>query len=199
MGGERCCARVSQHTILTINAGSSSIKFSDYVAAAAFPDETPIGCFDAAFHRRHPWVNDAFALPGHLYEDGVRRDGSHGLSDQYVMGELDHLAPEPEAAQAIDAVVFRIRREIGAMAALLGGADVVVFCGGIGEQARSIRARVCDGMDWLGLSLDPKRNAENARDLAKITGRVRIKVILTDEERLIAQAVNDALTLDAAG
>lgn len=93
----------------------------------------------------------------------------------------------PEARMAIDYYVFRIRRELGAMAAVLGGLDALVFCGGVGENAAEIRARVVDGMAFLGLSLDSKANEENAREIG--AGEVRILVIPTDEERVLARAV----------
>ena len=98
---------------------------------------------------------------------------------------------DPNAAQAVDYYVFRIRRELGAMAAVLGGLDAVVFCGGIGENAAPIRARVIEGMGFLGLTLDAAANAANATDIG--TGSTEILVIRTDEERVIARAVARAL------
>ena len=77
----------------------------------------------------------------------------------------------PEAAQAIDYFCFRIRREIGAMATTLGGLDALVFCGGIGENSATIRARILDGLAFLGLP-----------------DRVPCHVIPTDEEMVIARA-----------
>jgi acetate kinase len=61
---------------------------------AAFPDAVQIACFDTAFHRAHPWVNDTFALPREWYDKGVRRYGFHGLSYEYVSGEIARIAPE---------------------------------------------------------------------------------------------------------
>jgi acetate kinase len=77
------------------------------------------------------------------------------------------------------------------MAAVLGGLDALVFCGGVGENAAEIRARVVDGMAFLGLSLDSKANEENAREIG--AGEVRILVIPTDEERVLARAVASEL------
>ena len=254
-------------------------------AREAFPDAIQVGCFDTAFHRGHPWVNDTFGLPREYYDKGVRRYGFHGLSYQYITSVLVRDEPElvdgrvvvahlgngasmcairdehsvastmgfsaldglpmgtrcgqldpgvmlylmeaegmsaaeistmlyresglkglsgmtndmrvlqasdaEEARQAIDYYVFRIRREIGAMAAVLGGIDGLVFCGGIGENSAPIRSRVCAGMEWLGIDIDEGLNGENARDIG--TGSVRVKVIPTDEERVIARAVSAAL------
>lgn len=91
----------------------------------------------------------------------------------------------PEAQEAIDYYTFRIRHEIGARAADLGGIDALVFCGGIGENAPEIRARVVDPMGWLGLSLDPKANEKGSVDIG--TGPVPVMVIPTDEEAVIAR------------
>nr|WP_237072726.1 acetate/propionate family kinase [Pseudaestuariivita rosea] len=256
-----------------------------HAAILAFPQAVQIGCFDTAFHRGHPFVNDTFALPRRYYEKGVRRYGFHGLSYDFVSGEVARLYPDladgrvviahlgngasmcavkagrsmgstmgfsaldglpmgtrcgqldpgvmlymmdqegmdadqistmlykesglkgmsgvshdmrdlegsddPAAAQAIDYFVFRIRRELGAMAAVLGGLDALVFCGGIGENARNIRARVCDGMEWLGLSVDDAANQDNAPEIQ--AGPTRVLVIPTDEERVIARAVADVI------
>ncbi|MHC0053458.1 acetate/propionate family kinase [Actibacterium sp. D379-3] len=97
----------------------------------------------------------------------------------------------PEAAQAVSYYVSRIRHEIGGMAADLGGLDALVFTGGVGENAAEIRARVCDGMGWLGLSLDAKANAGGTVEIG--SGAVRVLVIPTDEERVIARTVHSAL------
>jgi len=120
-----------------------------------------------------------------------RESGLKGLSGlSHDMRTLE-AAGTPEAAQAIDYFVFRIRREIGAMTAILGGLDALVFCGGIGENSAMIRARLCEGMDWLGLTLDAAANEARAPEIGH--GRVRVLVIPTDEERVIARAVNAAL------
>jgi acetate kinase len=99
---------------------------------------------------------------------------------------------DPRAGEAIDYYVFRLRRELGAMAAVLGGLDGVVFTGGIGENAAEIRARAIDGMEFLGLSLDAAANATNGPVIS--TGPTRVLVIPTDEERVIARAVAAALS-----
>lgn len=254
-------------------------------ARAAFPDAVQLGCFDTAFHRGHPWVNDTFALPRNFYDEGVRRYGFHGLSYDYITGVIARDEPElhkkrmviahlgngasmcavregksvgstmgfsaldglpmgtrcgqidpgvvlyliqqsgiapddvmkmlyqqsgllglsaetsdmrdllasdrPEAGQAIDYYVFRARREIGALTAVLGGIDALVFCGGIGENAALIRQRIVEGLEYLGISIDPALNQQNARDIN--SGPTRVMVIPTDEERIIARAVNSAM------
>ena len=94
---------------------------------------------------------------------------------------------DPQAAEAIDYYVFRIRRELGAMAAILGGLDALVFCGGVGEHAAPIRARVLEGMEFLGLQLDTEANLAGGPCISR--GAAQALVIHTDEERVIARAV----------
>lgn len=252
-------------------------------AMAAFPTARQVGCFDTAFHRGQPFVNDAFALPHAFYEAGVRRYGFHGLSYEYVghrleddfpalaagkvvvahlgngasmcamnagrsvassmgfsvldglpmgtrCGQLDpgvviwlmrergmdadavtdllyrrsgllglsgishdmrelQASTDPWAARAIDYFVFRLRRELGGLAAALCGLDTLVFCGGIGEHAAGIRQRVCDGFGWLGLALDTEANRRGAETISATGSAVTVLRIRTDEEQMIARHV----------
>jgi acetate kinase len=250
-------------------------------ARAAFPRTPQVACFDTAFHRGHPFVNDVFALPRGLYDEGVRRYGFHGLSYEYIAGRLAEIAPfrdsgrvvvchlgsgvsmcalsdgksiastmsftaldglpmgtrpgqldpgvllylmdekgmdanaisdllykqsglkglsgisndmreleasdDPRAKEAIDYFVARVRREIGAFAADLGGLDGIVFTAGIGENSRRIRAAVLEGMGWLGVELDPARNDRNADVISSDRSSVRVFVVPTNEELMIAR------------
>jgi len=77
-------------------------NLSGVVAAQlAFPNALQIACFDTAFHRRHPWVNDTYALPREFYDMGIRRYGFHGLSYEYVTGRLHEIAPAAAAERLI--------------------------------------------------------------------------------------------------
>ncbi len=253
-------------------------------AFAAFPDAVQVACFDTAFHRGHPWVNDTFALPRRFYDEGVRRYGFHGLSYDFITGKLaeDHpqiakgrvivahlgngaslcalregrsvgstmgfsaldgmpmgtrsgqldpgvilhlldrgmsaeeitsllykesgllglsglshdmrtvLASDvKDAAEAIDYYTFRLNREIGGLAAVLGGLDALVFTGGVGENSPEIRARGVENLAFLGITVDPERNAQNGTRIE--AGPVPILVLPTDEERIIARATVAAL------
>jgi acetate kinase len=250
-------------------------------AHVAFPEALQVACFDTAFHRAHPWVNDTYALPREFYEQGIRRYGFHGLSYEYVTERLRQVAPmhaagrvvvthlgngasmcairdgrsvgssmgftaldglpmgtrcgqldpgvvlylmdekgmttreiedllyrrsglkglsglsqdmreleaagTPEAQQAIDYFVSRTRRELGAMAAILSGLDALVFCGGIGENAWRIREQICRGFEWLGIELDEARNRAGEMTVSAERSPVRVLVIRTDEEMMIAR------------
>ena len=254
-----------------------------------------VACFDTAFHRAHPFVNDTFALPRRFYDEGVRRYGFHGLSYEYITLRLREIAPlhaagrvvvahlgngasmcairdgqsvassmgftaldglpmgtrcgqldpgvvlylmqekrmtaeqisdllyrefglkglsgisadmreleasdRPEAAQAIDYFVFRVRRELGGLAAVLNGLDAMVFCGGIGEHAWRVRERVLEGMEWLGIDLDRDANRAAGGDrpavISSERSRSRVFVIPTDEEAMIARHTAAAIGVAA--
>ncbi len=102
------------------------------------------------------------------------------------MRELE-AAGTPQAMQAIDYFVYRIRRELGSMAVVLSGLDAVVFCGGIGENAWRIRERICSGFEWLGVELDEARNQAGETVISSDRSRARVFVIKTDEEMTIAR------------
>jgi len=84
---------------------------------------------------------------------------------------------------------------IGSFAAVLGGLDTLVFAGGIGEHAPSVRARICAGLGFLGITLEEERNGTNQGVISAATSRVSIRVIRTDEERMIAKTVCRVLGL----
>jgi acetate kinase len=255
-------------------------------ALHAFPGAVQVACFDTAFHRSHPFVADAFALPRHLYNEGIRRYGFHGLSYEFIARRLRTLAPvlatgrvivahlgngasmcamrdgksfastmgftaldglpmgtrcgqlDPGVvlylmsekgmnAQAIsdllykasglkglsgishdmreleasdsqsanDAITYfvaRIRREIGGLAAAIGGLDAIVFTGGIGENSVRIREAVLSDMHWLGVDLDRNANNMGAQVISAAESNVAVFVIKTDEERMIAEHTAEA-------
>jgi acetate kinase len=99
------------------------------------------------------------------------------------------------AAEAIELFCYQVKKWIGAFAAALGGLDTLVFAAGIGENAPLIRKRICDGLGFLGIELDPKRNAKNAPVISRDDGRVKVRVIPTDEELMIARSVARVLGL----
>lgn len=112
----------------------------------------------------------------------------------------DLLALEASDARAADAVAlfcYQARRGIGSFAAALGGLESLVFTGGIGENAPTVRRRICDGLDFLGIVLADARNARNAARISTPSSRVTVRVIPTDEQLTIARSVVRVLGLGA--
>ena len=92
------------------------------------------------------------------------------------------------ARLAIEAFCYRVRKYIGSYLAAMNGADVLIFTGGIGENAAQIRARICAGLDNLGIAVDPAANAREGRDARQIgSSKIPVWVIPTEEELLIAR------------
>jgi acetate kinase len=122
-----------------------------------------------------------------------KRSGLLGLSG--VSNDMRQLeaSENPQAGEAIEYFVYRIVRETGALAAALGGIDGLVFTAGIGENVRAIRARVCQGLAWLGLVYDPQANDRNGPRISAPTSAVEVWVIPTDEARMIAMHTIRAL------
>jgi acetate kinase len=260
-----------------------------------FPDLPQVACFDTAFHHDLPRVARLLPIPRRYEVQGVRRYGFHGLSYEFLMGELarlvgtktaqgrvilahlgngaslaavhygksvdtsmsftptaglpmstrsgdldpgllwylsrtekmsakqfnemvnfhsgllgisesssdmrdllEHETQDVRAAEAVALFCYQVRKWIGAFAAALGGLDTLVFAGGIGENAPAIRARICDGLGFLGIELDDTRNAANERAISSTASRVAVHMIRTDEELMIAKTVCQFLGLDLA-
>jgi acetate kinase len=255
-----------------------------------FPDTPQVACFDTAFHRGHEKVADCYAIPGSLYDEGVRRYGFHGLSYEYIVDKLREVAPEaadgrvviahlgsgasmcavsqgrsiestmgftaldglpmgtrpgqldpgvvlylltekgmdaaaaqdflyrncglkglsgvsndvrkllespePDAALALDHFVYRIGLHAGMLAASLGGLDTFVFTAGIGERSAVLRARIAERLAWLGAKLDPDANQAASPSISAPGSRVRLLVLPTNEELMIAR---HTLALMSAG
>lgn len=102
------------------------------------------------------------------------------------------------AAEAVALFCYQAKKLIGAYAAALGGLDTLVFAGGIGENAPVVRARICQGLEFLGLELDESRNAANEEVISSGASRVVVLVIRTNEERVIARSVCSVLGLGCA-
>ena len=105
---------------------------------------------------------------------------------------------EAKARLAVDYFVYRAAKEIGALAAVLGGIDGLVFTAGIGENSAEIRRRICESCAWLGIKLDAEANARNALRISVAESRVSVWVIPTNEELMIARHTGLLLGLVAA-
>ena len=255
--------------------------------ALVAPRVPQVACFDTAFHAGQPEIARRFALPRSLTDQGIVRYGFHGLSYEYVSGQLpgllgeaangrvvmahlgngaslcaidqgrsiattmgftaldglpmgtrcgaidpgvilyllqsEHmsaasiedllyrrsgllgmsgissdmrtlLASDSAAAQeAVDLYIYRIGREIGSLAAALGGLDALVFTGGIGEHAAPVRAGICRAAAWLGLEFDEAANQAGIPRISKPASRVSAWVVPTDENLMIARHTRDLL------
>jgi acetate kinase len=246
------------------------------------PKLPQVACFDTAFHHTQPKIASAFALPGSVTAQGVRRYGFHGLSYEYIAGALPEIlgsvpadgrvivahlgsgasmcamyrrqsmattmgfsaldglpmgsrcgsldpgvvlylieekgmtqqavsdllyhssgllgvsgvsddmrtllaSDNPLAADAVDLFVYRIGRELGSLAASLGGLDALVFTAGIGERAPEIRRRACEQAAWLGVELDNAANAAGATRITTPGSRTSAWVIPTNEDLMVAR------------
>ena len=108
---------------------------------------------------------------------------------------LDREGQDVRAAEAVALFCYQVKKWIGSFAAALGGLDTLVFAGGIGENAPPVRARVCAGLEFLGVELEEERNVANEGMISAAASRVAVRVIRTDEERMIAQTVCRVLGL----
>jgi len=250
------------------------------------PTLSQVACFDTAFHRTMPRVASLLPIPRRYEAAGVRRYGFHGLSYEFLMGELAclgdraatkgrvilahlgngaslaavrdgksidtsmgftptaglvmstrtgdldpglvsylarteqmsakrfqemvnhesgllgvsgtssdvrdlliHEASDVRAAEAVALFCYQAKKWIGSFAAALGGLDTLVFAGGIGENSPRIRARVCEGLSFLGIKLNESRNAKNAPLISADAGQVSVRVIPTNEELMIARSI----------
>jgi len=100
---------------------------------------------------------------------------------------LERREREPAAAQAVEMFCYQVRKHIGALAAVLGGLDTLVFTGGIGERAAPVRWEICEGLDHFGIRLDPQQNALHADTVSTPESRCVVRVIPTNEDLMIAR------------
>jgi acetate kinase len=121
---------------------------------------------------------------------------SETSSDMQLL--LEREADDVRAAEAVALFCYQVKKWIGGFAAALGGLDTLVFAGGIGENAPVIRARICDGLGFLGIELEQERNLANAAVISTEAGRVAARVMHTDEEWMIAKTVCRVLGLGLA-
>ncbi|MBW4050066.1 MAG: acetate/propionate family kinase [Proteobacteria bacterium] len=189
-------------SMAAVRDGKSVDTSMGFTPASGFPMSSRSGDLD-------PGLVSFLARTEHLSAAQFDRMVNHesgllGVSE--ISSDVrDLLAQEGADARAAEAVAlfcYQARKWIGAFAAVLGGIDTLVFAGGIGENAPLIRERICDGLGFLGIELDPQRNAKNAPVLSPDAARVKVRVMRTDEELMIARSVvrsRAALTSDPAG
>jgi acetate kinase len=104
---------------------------------------------------------------------------------------LDEEATNPQAAEAVALFCYQAKKFLGALSAVLAGLDTLVFTGGIGENAPPVRERICQGMEFIGIQLDPSRNRANAPIISHDDSRTTVRVMRTNEELMIARHTGD--------
>jgi acetate kinase len=132
-----------------------------------------------------------------FYEMVNHKSGLLGISETSsdMRDLLASEAADVRAAEAVALFCYQAKKWIGSFAAALGGLDTLVFAGGIGENAFPVRARICEGLSFLGIELDEGRNAQTAAVISAEKSRVHVRVIRTDEELMIARSVSRILKL----
>jgi acetate kinase len=129
--------------------------------------------------------------PSELGADLNKHSGLLGVSGSTddMRDLLDRAPRDADAAEAVDVFCYRAKKYVGAYAAVLGGLDTLVFTGGIGEHSPAVRERICAGLEFLGIRLDPTRNQANAGVISSPAGRVNVRVMETNEDLMIARHV----------
>ncbi|MBZ0167932.1 Acetate kinase [Candidatus Methylomirabilis lanthanidiphila] len=172
-------------SMCALEAGRSVASTMGFTAVEGLPMGTRSGSLDPGLML---YLMDVHKMDARAIEHLIYREsgllGVSGISSD--MRAL--LASEDARAKlAIDLFVYRIGRELGSLAAALGGLDAVVFTAGIGERAAPIRERVCRDAAWLGVDLDPEANAAGGPLISTPNARVAVWVIPTNEELMIAR------------
>jgi acetate kinase len=112
--------------------------------------------------------------------------GVSGISgDMKIL--LEKRKSEPHAAQAVAMFCYAVRKYVGAFAAVLAGLDTLVFTGGMGEHASPVREEICRGLEFLGVAIDDQLNRQNAPVISRKQSRCEVRVMATDEDRMIAR------------
>jgi acetate kinase len=106
---------------------------------------------------------------------------------------LERRKDEPSADLAIAMFCYQVRKHVGALTAVLGGLDTLVFTGGMGENAPQVRLGVCEGLQYLGVTLDPEKNSRNDGIISAPTGTCTVRVVHTNEDLVIARHTLNAV------
>jgi acetate kinase len=172
-------------SMCAMRAGRSVDSTMGFTALDGLPMGTRCGALDpgVVLHLIRAYRMDADAIEAMLYHDcGLK--GVSGISNDM----RDLLASDdPRAAQAVELFVWHIAKQLGALAAVLGGLDAFVFTAGIGERSPAIRKRVCARAGWLGIELDDAANEAGGPRISSAGSKVTVFAIPTDEEQMIAR------------
>lgn len=172
-------------SLCAIHGGNSVASTMGFTAVDGLPMGTRSGNLDpgVVLYLMDELKMDARAIEKLLYQQSGLLGVSGVSSDMRTLLGSD----EPRAQFAVELFVYRIGRELGSLAAALGGLDALVFTAGIGEHAVPIRERVCHAAAWLGVDLDPAANAAGGPRISTAASRIAVWVIPTNEELMIAR------------
>ena len=172
-------------SMAAIRAGKSVASTMGFTAVDGLPMGTRSGNLDpgVVLYLMDELKMDARAIEKLLYQQSGLLGVSGISSDMRTLLASD----EPKAKFAVELFAYRIGRELGSLAAALGGLDAIAFTGGIGEHAVSIRERVCQNAAWLGVELDPAANVAGGPRISAENSRISVWVIPTNEELMIAR------------
>jgi acetate kinase len=172
-------------SMCAMSGGKSVATTMGFTAVDGLPMGTRSGSLDpgVVLYLLEELRMDARAIESLLYMESGLLGVSGVSSDMRALLE----SPDPRAKFAIDLFVYRIGRELGSLAAALGGLDAIVFTAGIGEHAVVVREAVCRQAAWLGVDLDPTGNDAGGPRISTASSRVAVWVIPTNEELMIAR------------
>jgi len=179
-------------SMCALAAGRSMASTMGFTAVDGLPMGTRCGALDPGVIL---YLMDQRGMEARAIEKLIyHQSGLLGVSG--VSSDMRTLlaSSEPRAALAVDLYVYRIARELGSLAAALGGLDALVFTGGIGENSAEIRARVCRSAGWLGVKLDESANQAGGPRISSATSKAAAWVLPTNEELMIARHTQRLLT-----
>jgi acetate kinase len=172
-------------SLCAIKEGKSIATTTGFSAADGLPMGTRCGAIDPGVLI---YLMDVHHLDARALEELIyKKSGLLGFSG--ISSDMRELLSslDPRASEAVELFVYRIVREIGSLAAALGGLDALVFTGGVGENAAVIRSRVCRDSEWLGVAIDEEANNRGGPKISPVDSRVSVWVIPTNEELIIAR------------
>jgi acetate kinase len=171
-------------SMCALKAGASVASTMGFTAVDGLPMGTRCGAIDPGviLYLMDECGMDVRAVEKLIYQQSGLLGVSGISSDMRTLLE----SADPRARAAVDLFVYRIGRELGSLAAALGGLDAIVFTAGIGEKGAAIRSRVCRDAAWLGVALDAQANATHGPRISSEASAVSVWVIPTNEELMIA-------------
>lgn len=175
-------------SLAAVSAGRPIDTTMGFTPAAGLVMATRTGDFDPGLVR---YLFRSEAMTPEQFDHLVNHEsGLLGVSETSpdVRELLARHDEDVRAAEAVSLFCYQAKKWVGAYAAAMGGLDTIVFAGGIGENAAEVRWRICEGLEFLGIALDETRNGNNASLISTETGRVKVRIIPTDEELMIARA-----------